>query len=162
MLTVHHYLDIRAAHVRGESIRAIARRLRHSQKTIRKVIASPDGRPKPYVRAEPAALVILGPFVPVIDQILKNDESAPPKQRHTASQVYRRLVREHQYPGSYSPVRRYLQKKRLSDRETFVPLDHQPGCRVECDFGQVTVDYGYRDDAYFFLEIRQAFPGKPG
>src|SRR5690606_26266898 len=26
-------------------------------------------------------------------------------------------------------------------RETFVPLDHQPGDRVECDFGQVAVDY---------------------
>ena len=108
MLTVHHYLDIRSAHVRGESIRAIARRLRHSQKTIRKVIASADGRPKPYARSEPAALIKLGPFVPVIDQILKDDGSAPLKQRHTAAQVYRRLVREHQYRGSYSPVRRYI------------------------------------------------------
>lgn len=141
MLTVYDYLDIRAAHARGESVRAIARRLRHSQKTIRKVIASPDGRPTPYTRSVVSTLVKLGPFTSIVDQILKDDESAPPKQRHTAAQVYRRLVQERQYTGSYSAVRRYLQKKRRSDRETFIPLDHQPGCRIECDFGQVAVDY---------------------
>jgi IS30 family transposase len=60
MLTVYDYLDIRAAHARGESVRSIARRLRHAQKTIRKVIASPDGRPTPYTRSVVSTLVKLG------------------------------------------------------------------------------------------------------
>jgi len=61
-------------------------------------------------------------------------------QRHTAMQIYRRLVAEHRYPGSYDQVRRYLQAWRLAKRETFIPLDHPPGHRCEADFGHIHVD----------------------
>jgi hypothetical protein len=38
---------------------------------------------------------MLGAFHGVIDTILADDENAPPKQRHTALQVYRRLHDKH-------------------------------------------------------------------
>jgi transposase len=141
MLTVYHYLQIRTAHAQGESVRALARRLGHAQKTIRKVIASATGEPEPYRRGVPVVYPKLGPFLAIIEKILQDDQSAPLKQRHTAMQIYRRLVAEHQYRGKYDQVRRYVVKVRQSERETFVPLVYPPGGRLECDFGHIYVDY---------------------
>lgn len=141
MLNVHDYLAIRIAHQNNESKRSIARRLHRSQATVAKVIASPTGVPEAYRRKKPAAFPKLGPFVGRIDAILKADESAPPKQRHTAMQVYRRLVNEDGYRGKYDQVRRYINKHRRERRGTLLPLDHAPGERLECDFGQIAVDY---------------------
>ena len=141
MLNVHQYLAIRVAHQNDESKRSIARRLHHSQRTVAKAIASETGQPPGYARTRPAALPKLGAFTAAIDAILLADESAPLKQRHTSMQLYRRLVAEHAYRGKYDQVRRYVNKQRRSRRETLVPLDHSPGERMECDFGQVKVDY---------------------
>ena len=141
MLTVYDYLNIRTAHAQGESIRSIARRLNHSQKTIRNAIASATGRPRPYTRRKPSSYPKLGPFLAVIQQILNEDESAPRKQRHTASRIYIRLRDEHGYAGKYDQVRRYVKKRRRCERETFIPLSHAPGSRAECDFGQIWVDF---------------------
>jgi hypothetical protein len=67
----------------------------------------------------------------VVDDILTGDRTAPAKQRHTATQIFRRLVAEHNYTGSYHPVQRYLQQRRLDRKETFLPLDHTAGQRLE-------------------------------
>ena len=141
MLTVLDYLEIRKAHAAGESIRSIAHRLGHCHKTVRKAIQSPSGEPSPYQRNRPIGYPKLGPFVAVIEQILREDESAPKKQRHHARRIYERLAAEHSYTGSYYPVRRYIASLRRSTRETFMRIDHVPGRRMEFDFGQVQVDY---------------------
>jgi transposase len=141
MLSVHHYLAIRLAHQKEESKRSIARRLHHSQLTVAKVIASETGRPEPYNRKTPRVFPKLGPFIGRIEAILAEDESAPPKQRHTAMQLYRRLVSEDGYRGKYDQVRRYVKKQRRERRETLVPLNHAAGERIECDFGEIAADY---------------------
>ena len=38
-------------------------------------------------------------------------------------------------------VRRYVGKHRRDHRETFIPLAHDPGQRLECDFGHIHVDF---------------------
>ncbi len=141
MLTVLDYLEIRKAHAAGESIRSIALRLGHCHKSVQKAIRSPCGEPSPYQRTRPVGYPKLGPFVAVIAQILHDDESAPPKQRHHARRIYERLKAEHANTGSYYPVRRYVASLRQRGRETFMRLDHAPGRRMEFDFGQVQVDY---------------------
>lgn len=141
MLTVLDYLEIRKAHVAGESIRSIARRLGHCHKSVRKAIGSASGQPPGYRRRRPAGYPRLGPFVELIDQILRDDEQAPKKQRHHARRIYERLKAEHGYTGSYYPVRRYVASRRQRSRETFMRIDHVPGRRMEFDFGQVQVDY---------------------
>jgi transposase len=73
--------------------------------------------------------------------VLSADEAAPPKQRHTAAQIHRRLVAEHDYPGGYDQVRRYVSRHRKRRRETFIPLTHDPGQRLEVDFGHIHVDF---------------------
>ena len=63
------------------------------------------------------------------------------KQRHTAMQLFRRLRDEYGYSGGYDQVRRYVGKHRRERRETFIPLAHDPGQRLECDFGHIHVDF---------------------
>jgi IS30 family transposase len=95
MLTVLDYLEIRKAHAAGESIRSIANRLGHCQKSVARAIRSETGEPPGYTRAKPVGYPKLGAFVAIIEQILRNDESAPKKQRHHAKRIYERLKAEH-------------------------------------------------------------------
>jgi transposase len=139
MLTVDHFAEIRRAHRDGLGIREIARRLGHATKTVRKALQNPE--PKPYTLIQPRPAPVFGPFREIVEAMLVADETAPRKQRHTASQVYRRLVAEYGYAGSYDPIRRHLKARRLQQRPTFIPLDHRPGRRAEADFGHIHVDF---------------------
>jgi transposase len=137
VLTVDDYGAIRRARRDGKSIRQIAREFDHSRNTIRRVLEQPE--PAPAVRNRRAPK--LGPFHQLIDQILRDDELAPPKQRHTAAQVLRRLRDEHGYRGGYAQVQRYVLGHRRARKETFIPLGHLPGERLEADFGHIHVDF---------------------
>jgi transposase len=139
MLTVDDYGQIRRAFRDGMSIHEIARTFHHSRRKIRHILK--NALPKPYTRTRPPPAPILGPFHAVIDTILTEDEQAPPKQRHTAMQVFRRLCAEHNYQGGYDQVRRYIGRVRRDHRETFIPLAHDPGQRLEADFGHIHVDF---------------------
>jgi transposase len=140
VLTVEDFTKIRQAKRDGMSIRAIARTFRRSRKSIRKALAAPE--PVPYRLSAPRAAPKLGRFQAVIQQILAADEQAPPKQRHTSMQIFRRLrTSAHGYSGGYDQVRRYVGRHRQATRQTFVPLAHAPGHRLEADFGHIHVDY---------------------
>jgi len=139
MLTVADYGKIRRAKRDGMSIRAIARTFHHSRHTIRKALDSPE--PEAYPRREKSPSPVLGSFKAIIDQVLTDDEQEPRKQRHTAARLYRRLRDELGYRGSYDQIRRYVRRKRRRQRETFIPLDHAPGQRLEADFGHIYVDF---------------------
>ena len=118
MLTVENYGRIRRAQRDGMSVRAIARTFHHSRRKVREALAEPE--PRPYARTKDPPAPRLGPFHAVIDGILATDEHAPPKQRHTMMQVYRRLRDEHGYAGGYDAVRRYIGKRRRRQRETSI------------------------------------------
>ena len=133
MLTVDDYGAIRRARRDGKSIRRIALDFDHSRNTIRYALKHPEPGSQTRNRNAP----VLGPFQAVIDQVLADDEDAPHKQRHTAAQVFRRLRDEHGYHGCYGQVQRYLRKHHRPHRETFIPLGHLPGQRLEADFGRL-------------------------
>jgi transposase len=139
MLTVDDYAKIRLAHRDGMSIREIASTFRHSRRKVREILAQPQ--PAPYTRTKPPPAPVLGCFHQTIDAILVADQDAPPKQRHTAMQIFRRLQAEHDYKGGYDQVRRYVGSHRRNRRETFIPLAHDPGQRLEADFGHIHVDF---------------------
>src|SRR3984957_14056612 len=139
MLKGDDYAKIRLAHRDGMSIREIARAFHHSRRKVREVLAQPV--PVPYTRTKAPPAPVLGFFHPTIDAILAADEDAPPKQRHTAMQIFRRLRDEHGYRGGYDQVRRYVGRTRRNHRETFIPLAHDPGQRLEDDFGHIHVDF---------------------
>jgi transposase len=139
MRTVNDFAEIRRLHRDGLSARQIARQLGVGRDTVRKALHHPE--PIPYTLATPRPAPTFGPVRALVDAILAADESAPRKQRHTATQIYRRLVAEHGYTGSYHPIQRHLKDRRLAARETFIPLAHSPGHRCEADFGHIHVDF---------------------
>lgn len=157
MLTVDDYGAIRRARRDGKSIRRIAREFDHSRNTVRKALKHSE--PGPATRDRPAPL--LGPVRPIIDQVLRDDEDAPPKQRHTAAQLFRRLRDEHGYRGGYAQVRRYVREHRRRQRETFIPLGHLPGRRIEADFGHIHVDFPDGRRLVPFLVAAWAYSNAP-
>ena len=139
MRTVVDYAQYRLAHRDGMTIRRIARTFHVSRRKVREALASPE--PQPYTRIQPPPLPVLGPFTAIVDQILRDDLDAPPKQRHTAAQIYRRLQDEQGFLGSYPTVRRYVATRRQAARTTFIPLAHPPGSRLEAN-GRMGVNSG--------------------
>lgn len=139
MLTVDDYSKIRIAKRDGMSIRLIARTFHHSHRKVRQALV--ESQPKPYTLSKPKFRPKLDSFKPIIDQILADDEQAPLKQRHTGAQIARRLQNENDFTGSYDIVRRYIKQQRRDHRETFIPLFHDPGQRLEADFGHIYVDF---------------------
>lgn len=159
MLTVDDYGAIRRARRDGMTIRQIARTFRHSRRKIRQILTEPE--PRPYTRVNDRPAPVLGPFHAVIDQILIDDETAPPKQRHTAAQVFRRLRDEHGYSGIYAQVQRYVRRKRVRHQETFIPLGHLPGRRLEADFGHIHVEFPDGQRQVPFLVATWAYSNAP-
>jgi transposase len=139
MLTVDDFAQIRQARRDGLSIRQLAKQFRHSNRTIIKVLGQAE--PKSYTLSKPRSAPVFDKFRSIVDEILERDRTAPAKQRHTAKQIHRRLISEHGYTGSYHPIQRYLKQHHLERRETFIPLEHPPGHRIEADFGHIYVDF---------------------
>jgi transposase len=158
VLTVDDYGAIRRARRDGMSIRQISRQFGHTRKTVRYVLDHAEP-PTPTPRARKAPL--LGPVVAIIDGILVDDEGAPAKQRHTAAQIHRRLRDEHDYPGGYAQVQRYVLKQRRRYREAFIPLGHLPGQRLEADFGHIHVDFPEGRRLVPFLVAAWAYSNAP-
>ena len=159
MVTVDDYGAIRRARRDGLSIRQIARHFGHSRRIVRHALQHADPHPEPLTRNRPAPQ--LGPFQAVIDQILVDDETAPPKQRHTAAQIHRRIRDEQGYVGGYAQVQRYLRKHRRRQEETFIPLGHLPGQRLEADFGHIHVDFPDGRRLVPFLVTAWAYSNAP-
>ena len=157
VVTVDDYGAIRRARRGGKSIRQLAREFNLSRITIRKVLKHPEPVPTTRNRSAPK----LGPFEGVLDQIVAEDQTAPPKQRHTAAQAFRRLRDEHGYQGGYAQVQRYLLGHRRRERETFIPLGHLPGTRLEADFGHIHVDFPDGRERIPFLVTTWAYSNYP-
>lgn len=138
MVSVDQYAQVRSAAANGMSLNDLARTFHHSKRKIQQILAQPE--PQPY-SARPPLPSILDPFKPLIDAILQADEHAPRKQRHTAAKIFRRLRDEHGYTGGPERVRLYVRARQPRQAETFIPLDHDPGQRLEADFGHIAVDF---------------------
>jgi transposase len=125
--------------VEGESKRRIQREYKLHWKTLQKILDQPE--PSGYQASQPRAKKKLGPFLPVIEAILQQDQQAPPKQRHTAKRIFERLRDEHGYTGRLTVVKDAVRALRQQHEEVFVPLSHRPG-EAQVDFGhaEVTLD----------------------
>jgi transposase len=138
----------RAVHVEGMSTREASRVFGLHRDTVRKMLrySVPPG----YRREQPPRRPKLDPYKGVIDRILKDDQSLPKKQRHTAKRIYDRLRDEHGFPGKYTIVKDYVRERRRQTREMFVPLSHPPG-QAQCDYGEARVIIGgVEQKAHYF------------
>ncbi len=131
--------NIRRLDSLGVPGREIARRLGVSRVSVAKYAGGEDFSPAPPAPlARPGASVLTG-FEHVIEGWLGEDVRRPRKQRHTAKRIFDRLVAEHGFTGTYSPVQRYVKKWNASHRsagEGFTELVWPPGT-AQVDFGQV-------------------------
>jgi transposase len=132
---------IRRDHDRdGLSLRALARRYGVHRRTVRQALASaiPPERKLAGERPVPA----LGAWRELIDSWLVADQTAPPKQRHTAKRVRRRLVEEHGPVVAETTVRDYVRRRRRElglTAQAFCPQVHDPGVTTEVDWGEAKV-----------------------
>jgi transposase len=120
----------------GESKREILREYGIHYKTLQKILtyAEPPG----YRKREPGPAKKIAPYLGVIRQILEDDRSAPPKQRHTAKRIWERLRAEHGFDGGQTIVKDAVRAWKMGGLEVFVPLVHRPG-EGQVDFGAAVV-----------------------
>ncbi len=130
--------NIRRLDADGVPGREIARRLGVSRDSVTKYTGVADFSPVvPVLAARPGSVVLAG-LEAVVLEWLVGDERRPRKQRHTARRVFDRLVAEHGYAGSYSPVQRLVKQYRAEHRsraEGYLELQWPPG-QAQVDFGQ--------------------------
>ena len=162
MLTVDQYSYIRTAHrVYGKKIKQIARETGHSKNTIKKVLRGEYSGYKPRIEQP---YPVLGPYVNIIDQWLKEDKQRPKKQRHTAVRVFNRLKQEHDFQGAETTVRRYVREAKLrlgvGARQVFIPSDPQAGVEAEVDWGRCIAILGGIEIGLKLFCMRSKFSGK--
>lgn len=134
-------------HVHGKSIREISCQLRHSRKTIRKVLG--EHFIPQYKRRKPYPCPVLGSFHAIIEQWLESDKKVYRKQRHTITRIFQRLREEYNYQGSYVTVRNYMAGR--NPKEVFIPLTFGPGKNAQCDWGKAKVYLkGKLEDIHLF------------
>lgn len=130
--------DIRRLDANGVPGREIARTLGISRDSVAKYIEMEDFSPAPQTPAtRPGGSVMTG-FEEIIDTWLTEDQQRRRKQRHTAKRVFDRLVDEHGFTGSYSPVQRYVKRFKARHRapgEGYAELVWPAGT-AQVDFGQ--------------------------
>jgi len=119
-----------------KSKRAICEEYEIHWKTLQKILAYEE--PPGYRSSKPRARPKLGPFLPIIHEILKQDQKAPKKQRHTAKRIFERLRDEYGYEGKLTVVKDAVRAWKQTRAEVFMPLSHRPG-EAQVDFGEATV-----------------------
>jgi len=122
--------------VEKDSKRSVCLEFGIGWRTLKKILAHPA--PPGYRRQAPRGKPKLGPFLPVIEEILEADKTAPAKQRHTAKRIFERLRDEYGYEGGITQVTETVAQARRHGKEVFVPLVHRPG-HAQYDFGEATV-----------------------
>src|ERR1700730_17714122 len=141
MLVVETIGRIRREHrVKGKSIKEIARDLKVSRNTVRKVLRS-GATSFEYARAvQPRPK--LGAWHGDLNRMLSGNEAGPARERLTLIRMFEEL-RGLGYQGSYDAVRRYAKKWRVergaATAGAYVPLSFAPGEAYQFDWSHEVV-----------------------
>ncbi len=121
----------------GLSQNAVAKRLGHSKRSVKRALANPEARQ--YMLSGPRTAPVADTVRPLVQQWLQDDQSKPRKQRHTQTRIYERLRDEYQFTGSRRTISTLVNKLQGKTREVFCPIDHPPADEVQIDWGQAIV-----------------------
>lgn len=121
--------------VEGLSKRAACRAYGLHWRTLKKMLEHSE--PPGYRAAQPRAKRKIGPFLAVIEEILRQDQTVHRKQRHTKQRIFDRLKAKG-YTGGYTAVKEVVREWARQHREVFVPLIHNPG-EAQVDFGSAEI-----------------------
>ena len=145
--------------IKRHSIREIAKELHHSRKTVRKAIA--DAAVPEYRLKVTKPKTVMGDYLPIIENWLKEDKERPKKQRHTAHRIFERLVKEHRFPGAERTVRENVSKLRQNFNEMSIPLEFDPGADAQCDWGEAQVIMAGAKETAQVLCMKLSCSGRP-
>lgn len=145
MIKMAQLEDIRKLYfMEGLSIREIHRKTGIHRDTISKYLSLDEAKPPKYKLTVEKNHPVLGPFIPMIKQILEDDKQRHKKQRHTATKILEVLKGEG-YTGGYTTLTDYLRKEHKKQKEAFIPLQFELGAYAEVDW----------TEAYFFLRGKE-------
>src|ERR1700755_3150082 len=141
MLVVETIGRIRREHfVQGKSIKEIARDLRLSRNTVRKVLRSEETSFSYERQVQPRPK--LGRWKEELDRLLAANVEAPPRERLTLIRLFEEL-RALGYEGGYDAVRRYARawsrEHASQTASAYVPLSFAPGEAYQFDWSHEIV-----------------------
>jgi len=141
MLVVETIARIRREHlVKGKSIKEIARELKLSRNTVRRVLRS--GETAFFYEREVQPLPKLGGWTPDLDRLLATNAKAAARERLTLIRIFEEL-RALGYAGGYDAVRRYARRwsreHASATGQAFVPLVFAPGEAYQFDWSHEIV-----------------------
>jgi len=141
MLIVDTIGRIRREHfVQGKTIREIARDLKLSRNTVRKVVRS--GETAFFYGREVQPRPKLGRWTEALDRLLAANAKAPARERLTLIRIFEEL-RALGYGGGYDAVRRYARRwskaHSSATASAFVPLTFAPGEAYQFDWSHEIV-----------------------
>jgi transposase len=122
--------------VDGQSKRSVCQEFDIHWDTLTKILGHSE--PPGYRQGRPRHKPKIGPFLEVIEEILRHDQTVHRKQRHTKRRIFERLREEYGYTGGHTAVKEVVCKWELRHREAFMPLSHPPG-EAQVDFGQARI-----------------------
>jgi transposase len=150
------------------SVRSLARRYGVHRRVVRQALDSalPPQRKAPVTRR-----TALDPAKGWIDEMLRSDLTAPPKQRHTNKRILDRLRDEYGFAAvAYTALNDYLRVRRPQIRdeadrarmlhEGMVPQFHRPGEEAEVDFAEVWVRVDGKPMQCQLFTLRLSYSGK--
>lgn len=125
----------RMYHVNGKKFKTIARQLKISKNTVKKIIRD-DKTSSCYQRTEPFYRV-LGNHIDQIIEKLDHDSREPKRRRRTIMKIYQE-IQETGYIGSYDAVHEFVHDWRRNKQHwhasAFVPLEFAPGEAFQFDW----------------------------
>lgn len=153
----------------GISHRALARRYGVHRRSVRAAMNSAE--PPPRKLPGLGRRSVLAPAAAWIDAMLREDLTAPRKQRHTVERVRVRLLREHGFSGAaYSTLAGYVAIRRAEivaearegrrHLDGMVPQVHGPGAEAEVDFADVWVRLAGEPVRCHLFTLRLSYSGK--
>ena len=124
-------------HVNGKKIKEIARELRVSKNTVKKVINNDTTKFElsKHKRKKP----VIDQYLKEINSLLQVNSTDPKRRKLTARKVYEHL-KKLGYVGSYETVNLVVRKFRRDyegkSKQVFIPLKYESGDGFQFDWGE--------------------------